>query len=172
MRPVVIVVTTGAGKTTLARSLAVKIGAAHIELDALHWQTDWTPATDFVSRVEKALRAECWVIDGNYNNQVQPYILSLADTLIWLDYSFGTKLWRLLKRTCYRVLRREVLWNGNMETIRSQFFSRDSLFIWFFKTHWHQRRRYETLFGNAPRHLTLLRFYDPEEAERLLKVQL
>lgn len=170
MRRVVIVGTTGAGKTTLARALAAKLGATYVELDALHWQKGWTPAADFVSQVKEALQAECWVVDGNYNNQVQPYILSLADTLIWLDYSFGTKLWRLLKRTCYRVLTREVLWNGNMETIRSQFFSRDSLFIWFFKSHWRQRRRYETLFEDAPEHLTLFRLYDPEEAERLLGV--
>ncbi len=166
----VIVGTTGAGKTTLARALAANLSAAYVELDALYWQGGWTPAADFVSQVERALQPECWVVDGNYTNQVQAHILSLADTLIWLDYSLGTKLWRLLKRTCPRVLRREVLWNGNTETIRSQFFSRDSLLIWLFKTHWRQRRRYRTFFKDAPEHLTLLRLYNPEEPERLLGV--
>ena len=115
MQRVIIIGTTGAGKTTRARARATKLGAAHIELDALYWQQNWTPAADFASQVEKALRTECWVVDGNYNNQVQTYILSLADTLIWLDYSFGTKLWRLFRRTGRRTFTCEVLWNGNTE---------------------------------------------------------
>ena len=37
-RRVLIVGTTGAGKTTLAHVLAAKLDAEHIELDALYWQ--------------------------------------------------------------------------------------------------------------------------------------
>ena len=145
-RRVLIVGTTSAGKTTLARALVTKLDAEHIELDALYWQQNWTPATDFVSRVEHALQVERWVVDGNYNSQVQPFVLSRADTVIWLDYSLGTKLVRLFRRTGHRTFTRKVLWNGNTETFRAQFFSRDSLFVWLFKTHWKQRRRYEALF--------------------------
>lgn len=168
MQRVVIVGTTGAGKTTLARALAAKLDARHIELDALHWHADWTPAPDFVAQVERALDAERWVIDGNYS-KVQPFILNQADTIIWLDYSFGTKLRQLFGRTCRRALGREALWNGNTETLRKAFFSRESIFIWFFKTHWRQRRVYGKRFATLPAHLTLLRLYDPEEAERLLR---
>lgn len=164
----VIVGTTGAGKTTLARALAAKLGASHIELDALHWRAGWTPAPDFAAQVERALEAERWVVDGNYS-VVQPLILNHADTVIWLDYSFGTELRRLFGRTCRRVFTREVLWNGNIETVTAQFFSRDSLFIWLFKTHWKQRRRYEARFPHLPAHLTLLRLYEPDETERLLR---
>ena len=168
MRRVVIVGTTGAGKTTLAHPLAVKLGASHIELDALHWRAGWTPAPDFVAQVECALQAERWVVDGNYS-EVQPLILSRADTIIWLDYSFGTKLRRLFVRTCRRAFTREALWNGNTETLLNAFFSRESIFVWFFKTHWKQRRRYEARFADLPVHLTLLRLYEPEEVERLLE---
>lgn len=101
MRRVVIVGTTGAGKTTLARTLATKLHAAHIELDALYWQQNWTPAADFVSRVENALQAECWVADGNYS-RAQSLVLNRADTVVWLDYSLGTKFIRLSKRTVRR----------------------------------------------------------------------
>ena len=169
MQRVVIVGTTGAGKTTLARALAVKLSAAYVELDALYWQANWTPAPDFAAQVERVLEAERWVVDGNYS-RVQPYVLSRADTLIWLDYSFGTKLWRLFLRTCRRAFSYETLWNGNTESFWKAFLSRESIFLWFFKTHWRQRRRYRALFRDAPEHLTLLRLYDPEEAERLLKV--
>lgn len=149
--------------------MAAKLDASHIELDALHWGANWTPNPDFASHVTQALEAESWVVDGNYSRVVQPYILSRADTIIWLDYSFGTKLRRLFGRTCRRALGREALWNGNTETLRQAFFSRDSIFIWFFKTHWRQRRVYGKRFAELPVHITLLRFYDPEEAERLLR---
>lgn len=70
MQRVVIIGTTGAGKTTLVRALAARLGAAHIEFDAFHWQSGWTPAAD-PSRVERALQAERWIVDGNYTKQVQ-----------------------------------------------------------------------------------------------------
>ncbi len=162
-----IIGTTGAGKTTLGRALAAKFGATFTELDALNWHSGWTLAPNFAVKVEQAIEAEYWVVDGNYS-KVQPAILSCADTVIWLDYSIGTKLWRLLKRTCRRTLMRETLWNGNTETVKAQFFSRNSLFVWLFKTHWKKRRRYETLFAAAPPHLTLYRLYEPGEAETLL----
>ena len=168
MQRVVIIGTTGAGKTTLGKALAAKLDAAFIELDALYWKANWTPAADFVARVEKALQAERWVVDGNYNNRVQSRILHQADMVIWLDYSFGTKLWQLFGRTCRRTFRRETLWSNNTETFQKAFFSRNSIFLFFFKTHWRQRRRYEILFTDAPPHLTLYRLYEPSEAETLL----
>ena len=167
MRRVVIIGTPGAGKTTFARALAVKLGAVHTELDALHWHADWTPAPNFTAQVREALKADCWVVDGNYS-EVQPLILDRADSVIWLDYSFGVKLWRLFLRTCRRAFGRETLWNGNTETVRKAFFSRDSIFLWFFKMHPQQRKRYGKLFAAAPPHLTLYRLYAPEEADKML----
>ena len=167
MRRVVIIGTPGAGKTTFARALAVKLGAVYIELDALHWHADWTPAPDFTAQVRDALKAERWVVDGNYS-EVQPFILDHADTVIWLDYSFGIKLRRLFLRTCRRTFGRETLWNGNTETVRKAFFSRNSIFVWFFKMHPQQRKRYGRLLADAPPHLTLYRLYEPREAETLL----
>lgn len=168
IRRVIVVGTTGAGKTTFARALAQKLRAPHIELDALHWEANWTPAPDFVGRVEAALAAERWVVDGNYS-EVQPLVLARADTVIWLDYSFGTKLWQLFKRTLRRALTRERLWGTNTETLRKAFLSRDSIFLWFFRTHWAQRRRYEARFVELPPEVTLLRPLEAAAAARLLE---
>lgn len=168
MQRVVIVGTSGAGKTTFGRRLAAKLGAAFVELDALHWLEDWTPNPGFAAHVATALEAERWVVDGNYSRRVQPYVLSRADTLIWLDYSVGTKLWRLVRRTGRRLSTREPLWNGNTETLRGVFWGRESLFGWFFRSHWKQRRRYGALSAGPPEHLTVHRLYRPAEAERLL----
>jgi adenylate kinase family enzyme len=169
MQRVVIVGTSGAGKTTLGKRLAKKLEARFIELDALHWQENWTPNPNFAAAVAKALEAERWVVDGNYSSKLQDSVLEQADTLIWLDYSLGTKLWRLIRRSVRRVVTREVLWNGNTETLRTMAFSRDSLFIWFFKSHWKQRRRYAALFAAAPEGLSLYRLTRPEEARVLLE---
>ncbi len=106
------------------------------------------------------------MVEGNYG-KVQERVLARADTVIWLDYSFGTK-WRLFWRTCHRAFGNETLWNGNTERVRKAFFSRQSIFLWFFETHWRQRRSYESLFADAPPNLTLYRLYAPGEAERLL----
>jgi hypothetical protein len=89
--------------------------------------------------------------------------------VIWLDYSFGTKLWRLFRRTNRRALTREAFWNGNTKTFQKAFFSRESIFVWFFKTHWRQRRVYEAKFAALSPHLTLLRLLSPDEAERSLR---
>jgi adenylate kinase family enzyme len=43
MARVVVIGTSCVGKTTFARSLAHVLSCPHVELDALHWQPNWTP---------------------------------------------------------------------------------------------------------------------------------
>jgi len=42
MKRVIVIGSSCAGKTTLARRLAELLGSDHIELDALHWGPDWS----------------------------------------------------------------------------------------------------------------------------------
>jgi len=99
-RRIVVVGTTGSGKTTLAGELARRLEVPHVELDALHWEPGWTEApTDlFRERVTHALSGEAWVADGNYS-AVRDIVWSRADTIVWLDYSLPTMLYRLARRT-------------------------------------------------------------------------
>lgn len=162
--------TTGSGKTTLARDLALALGAPHVELDALFWERGWTPAAlpEFRARVTEALRGECWVVEGNYS-AVQDLTLGGADALVWLDYTIGVVLTRLLRRTFQRTLRREELWNGNRERFWEQFASRESLFVWALRTHWRRRRRYEEIVRSpAYAHLEVVRLRSPAQAEAWL----
>jgi adenylate kinase family enzyme len=67
---IVVVGTSGAGKTTLARRIASRLELPHIELDAINWQAGWRDLTrhdpqEFVRRVTEAIRGEAWVADGN-----------------------------------------------------------------------------------------------------------
>jgi adenylate kinase family enzyme len=75
---IVVVGTSGAGKTTLARRIAALLELPHIELDAFDRQSEWRDLTrhdpeEFVSRVAEAIQAEAWVLDGNYG----PVVLRL-----------------------------------------------------------------------------------------------
>ena len=60
---IVVVGTSGAGKTTLARGIAARLRLPHIELDAINWQSEWRDLTrhdpeEFIRRVTEAIQAE------------------------------------------------------------------------------------------------------------------
>src|SRR5262245_66425581 len=116
MRRVVVVGTSGAGKTTLARALAVRLGVPHVELDALDHQPGWTPAPTerFRAEVADRLQGDGWVVDGNYA-RVQDVVWPRADAVVWLDLGRPLVMWRIVGRTLRRVIRGEELWNGNRE---------------------------------------------------------
>ena len=80
---------SGAGKSTFARTLAARIGAPHIELDALNWAPGWRNLSredpeEFLRRVAAAIAAECWTSDGNYT--VARPMISPGLPMVWLDY--------------------------------------------------------------------------------------
>lgn len=171
MQRIAIVGTTGSGKTTLAKRLAGVLDVGHVELDALHWGPGWAAAdrSTFRERVHAAVAGDRWTVDGNYS-AVRDIVWSRADTVIWLDYSVGTVLWRLLVRTGRRGLLRETLWNGNRERLWVHVATRESLILWMFRTHWRQRALYASMAA-APEHghVRLHRMGSPRHTERWLQ---
>ncbi len=167
---VVVVGTTGSGKTTLARALATSWDRPHVELDALHWEPNWqaAPADVFRKRVAEALNGSHWVVDGNYT-QVRDIVWARADTLIWLDYPLRVILTRLIRRTIRRVVTREELWNGNRERWRDQL-SRDSIVLYALQTYRARRREYAQLIGHPEHaHLRTIRLRSPRLTEAWLR---
>ncbi len=168
-RRIVIIGTSGAGKTSLARALAARLGLPHVELDALFWGPNWSEAPRDVLRVRvaRALAAEGWVVDGNYS-AVRDLIWPHADTLIWLDYPLPLVLARLTRRTLRRLVTREPMWAGNRESLRNVF-SRDSILLWAIQSHPRHKRNYPALLADAQyAHMIRVRLRSPRETERWL----
>ncbi|MFQ6102291.1 MAG: adenylate kinase [Anaerolineae bacterium] len=168
---IAVVGTTGSGKTTMARRLSLHLAIPHVELDALHWGPNWTPAPTpaFRRRTAQALSGDAWVVDGNYS-VVRDIVWGRADTVVWLDYSLSVILGRLAWRTLRRIFTQEKLWNGNHERLWEQFFSRDSIFLWALRTYPRRRREYPLLFqrlGYA--HLRIVRLHSPRAARAWLE---
>ena len=165
---IVVVGTTGSGKTTLAGRLSDRLEIPHIELDALNWGPNWTmrPVDEFHANVDAATGGDSWVVDGNYS-RARDILWARADTIVWLDYPLPLVLWRLWWRTLRRTLTRETLWHGNQERFWTQFFTRDSLFLWAFQTYNRRRREYPALLKTPEySHLIVHRFHSPRQTEK------
>lgn len=169
---IVIVGSTGSGKTTLAHLLAGRLDCPHVELDALHWEPNWAPAQPdiFRQRVGSALDRESWIADGNYS-KVRDIVWDQAELLIWLDYGLPLLIGRLMRRTTRRIVRREILWSNNRETWRA-LLGRDSLLMWLLTSFRRRRREYPVLLASPPyAHLTVVRLQSPRALQQWLAKQ-
>jgi adenylate kinase family enzyme len=107
MKRVLVIGSAGAGKSTLAQSLAGILDLPVIHLDALFWKPGWnqTPAEEWDSCLAELVKREEWIIDGNYGRTLDIRIQA-CDTIIFLDIP------RLL---CLgRVLKRSITWLGRI----------------------------------------------------------
>ncbi len=140
---IVVVGTSGVGKTTLARRIATRLELAHIELDAINWQPGWRDLNhhdpeEFIRRVGEAIAAEAWVLDGNYGS-VRDRVWQRATHLVWLDYERPVVMARVIRRSLLRAALRTEMWAGNRE--RWRHLLRPSHPIrWAWNT-WSRRRR-------------------------------
>ncbi|GIK28801.1 MAG: adenylate kinase [Anaerolineae bacterium] len=153
LKRVIVIGSTGAGKSTLAHALAALIGGVHIELDAYNFLPGWEtrPVDDMRALVADAVQAERWAACGNYG-KLRDIVWPLADTAVWLDYPLPRILWRLTRRSLARSITRENLWNsGNRENFLRQLrWNTDSLYYWAITTRKRRAAQYETLFASPP----------------------
>lgn len=147
--------TSGVGKTTFSRELARRLDLPWIELDGLHHGPNWSApgAEEFRSRVREAMdnAPSGWVIDGNYDGKLANTVIAGADVIVWMDFPLRIVMPRLWHRTMHRIHNDVELWNGNRETWRDQFASRNSILLWTIRTHRKQRDTWPSRFGNDPR---------------------
>lgn len=110
----------GTGKSWLARRLAERYGAPHIDLDDLFWENEAgygvkRPAPERDRLLQQALGREQWITEGVYYAWVSP-CFAQADAVYVLDRPLWLCRLRMVRRFVRRRLGREP---GKRESLRS-----------------------------------------------------
>nr|WP_171584834.1 adenylate kinase [Arthrobacter sp. 260]NOJ59236.1 adenylate kinase [Arthrobacter sp. 260] len=159
---------TGSGKTTAARRYASATGLPEVSADD---QIGWLPAWTERDPTEQARLAatlasgERWVFDTVYAKWADQ-VLPRTELVVALDYPRWVSLSRLVRRTMRRVVRQEVVCNGNRESARKAI-SRDSILAWHFKSFPRKRARIRRLIEDDC--VPVLRFTRPRDLDRWLR---
>ncbi len=166
-RRVLVAGTSGAGKTTLARALSERWSIPHTEIDGLFHGADWEPRPSFVADVTALVAQDAWVIEWQYT-AVRPLLAERAELLVWLDLPHHLVLWRVVRRTVRRRLRRTPLWNGNTEgPLRTFFTDPDHIVRWAWRTRHETGQRVAALLATQPA-LVVVRLRSRGEVARWL----
>ena len=123
MKRILVLGSSGAGKSTFARELGERLGVETIHLDSYYWQPNWTPTPpeEWDRKLEGLLERESWVMDGNYPASL-PLRLQYADTVVFLDRGRVQSLLRCIGRLLkYRGQSRPELAPGCNEKIDWEF---------------------------------------------------
>jgi adenylate kinase family enzyme len=164
---------SGAGKTTLGRALAQRLGLPFVDLDDLFWEPGWQAVghDELTRRLAPTLAQPGWVIVGNYRATTEPHVWPRLTHLVVLDLPLAT----LVRRTAWRTLRRgltgEPCCNGNTESLR-RFFHRDGL-VRYLLRHWRARHERQRRLPTDPAqaHARVLRYdRSPRAAEVLAQL--
>lgn len=132
---------TGSGKSTAARRLADVTGLPLVDVDAVCWEPGWVQVG--VEEQRRRFTAICagdrWVLDTAYGVWTD-LALARAELVLALDYPRRVSLFRLVRRTASRIVRRTDVCNGNRETVLRAL-DDDSIIRWHFRSFRSKRER-------------------------------
>lgn len=102
MRRILVIGSPGAGKTTLSRDLAARLGLPLIHLDREYFGPGWGMPSrpEWRARVRDLAARSEWVMEGNYASTFDLRV-PRATAIVWLD----APRWKCLFRVSWRVLR-------------------------------------------------------------------
>ncbi|MGW3129095.1 adenylate kinase [Streptomyces sp. NPDC001123] len=164
MERILVVGVTGAGKSTLARTLSSRLGLPYHEMDALYFDgPGWAVNSGLAEDVSRLTAGPRWIIDSLGYPDVRDLLWDRADTVIWLDYPRRVVMPRVLRRSVRRTVTREALFGGNRETW-SGWLSREHPAWWAWSQHGARGREIGRRVGDlgfAP--LETLRFGHPDD---------
>ncbi|MFC4022041.1 AAA family ATPase [Micromonospora sp. GCM10011542] len=167
-RRVLIAGTSGSGKTTLAARVAALLEIQHVEIDGLFHGPSWTKRPSFEDDVHRFSAGPCWVTEWQYRT-VRTHLADRADLLVWLDLPRTSVMRQIVRRTVVRRLRRQQLWNGNIEPpLWTMFTDREHIVRWAWNTHSRAAARVEELLVRRP-DLPVVRLHSHAAADRWLR---
>ncbi len=148
-RKILVVGANGSGKTTFAGKLSKILNITHYELDHIFWKPDWkeTENAEFRAKVDAVTQTGSWIIDGNYSRN-QDLTIGRANTIIWLDVPYMKMLYRVTKRSIYRIITQKPLWHNNRESIGS-LFSKKSIVLFASRTYGSKNTKYNRLINGS-----------------------
>ncbi|MBS0529410.1 MAG: DNA topology modulation protein [Proteobacteria bacterium] len=165
MQRVLVMGSSGSGKSTFAQKLSAMTGIPVISLDALFWKPGWTPseAAEFDARVTDAMNAPCWIMDGDYLAHVGNLRRERADTVIWFDLPRATCMIGVMTRIAktYGRVRPEMA-PGCPERIDFEFLR----YVWTYRRK--RRPRFAGFLDGLRADQTVVRFASRTEADRYL----
>jgi adenylate kinase family enzyme len=167
MQRILVMGSSGSGKSTFARRLSEATGIPFVSLDALFWQPGWQPTEPavFEARVTEAARGARWVMDGNHSERPSGELRrQLADTIVWFDLPRRTCMTGILTRIArsYGQVRPEMA-DGCPEKIDLEFFR----YVWSYRAR--QRPKLLRFFEGLRPDQALVCFTERAQVDRYLR---
>jgi adenylate kinase family enzyme len=131
---VIVIGSSGSGKSTFARRLGDITNLPVTHIDQLFWQPGWvkTPKSEYVERLAAVVQGDRWIIEG-VNASTLDLRLPRTDLLIWLERDRFSCLWRMMRRVAssYGCVRSDMAPGCPEQLPDWEFFK----YIWTFGTH-------------------------------------
>jgi adenylate kinase family enzyme len=99
MRKVMVIGSSGAGKSTFSQRLGAILNLEVVHLDSIHWRPGWVkPEKAVWVRIQEELIAKnSWILDGNYGSTLE-IRMRACDTVVYLAFPRMLCLYRVTKR--------------------------------------------------------------------------
>lgn len=145
---VLVVGTSGSGKSTFAEKLAREAKITHLELDQMNWRPGWYDRSTeepeaFLADVAEATAASDWVLAGNYA-MTRPTVLPRLTHVVWLDLSLWQVMTQVIHRSFQRASSGADVFPGCREDW-SRWLEAEHPIRWALATHHARRPRYVAL---------------------------
>jgi adenylate kinase family enzyme len=167
MQRVLVMGSSGSGKSTFARRLSEMTGIPFVSLDALYWKPGWIASdnAEFGQRVAEIARRPQWVMDGNFTRSGAGELRRhCSDTVIWFDLPRRSCMFGIMKRiaSSHGQVRAEMA-EGCPEKFDLEFFR----YVWTYRRQ--QRPKLLSYFEGLRADQSLVCFTDRAPANDYLK---
>jgi adenylate kinase family enzyme len=101
MQRILVMGSSGSGKSTFARRLSEITNIPAVSMDALFWKPGWIESDldEFRQRVTEATSQPRWIMDGNYTSRGAGELRRrLSDTIFWFDLPRSACMFGVLRR--------------------------------------------------------------------------